>query len=117
MTYYVGDINEKNILGEGNPRYFYALRRDEQGLLKFTKVDQLLGADDIEVNVPGPLTENYEEFEYGVDFFGGRDPDTHERPLENLNFDQYRFDQKNIYYYVNAQGQLVARTKVPYNYS
>lgn len=117
MTYYIGDVNQANYLGEGNPRYFYALRRDEDGLLRFTKVDQLLGDEDIEINIPGPGSENYEEFEYGIDFFEGRDPTTHLRPYENLKFDQYRFDSKNIYYYINAQGQLVARTKQPYSYT
>ena len=117
MTYYIGQVDQTSILGVGNPRYFYALRRDEQGLLTFTKVDQLLGTDDIEVNVAGAGSETYEDFEYGVDFFEGRLPATHLRPYENLNFDQYRWDNKNIYYYINTNGQLVAKTKQPHSYT
>jgi len=117
MTYYIGNTDQTPLLGEGNPRYFYALRSDEPGLLTFTKVDQLLGTDDIEINEPGAGSETYEEFEYGVDFFEGRLPATHLRPYENLRFDQYRFDNKNIYYYINDQGSLFARTKLPYSYT
>lgn len=41
-THYVGQtpsINE--LLGEGQPRYFYALKRTEDGTLFFAKIDQL----------------------------------------------------------------------------
>ena len=40
MSYYAGQTNIADILGSDNPRYFYALRRDEQGLLYFAKIDQ-----------------------------------------------------------------------------
>jgi hypothetical protein len=47
MTYYIGnEFNSNDILGEGNPRFFYALRRQDEGAttgnLYFTKIDQIL---------------------------------------------------------------------------
>ena len=115
MTYFIGnEINANDLLGDSNPRFFYGLSRDTEGTLTFTRVDQLTSDDAITVNNLGPAAENYEDFEYGVDFFDGRDDTTHARPYDNLNFDQYRWDDKNIFYYINAQGQLVARTNKAY---
>jgi hypothetical protein len=117
MTYFVGNENaQSDLLGADNPRFFYGLSRTEDGLLTFTRVDQLTSDDDITVNNLGSAADNFEDFEYGVDFFDGRDADDHTRPYVNLNFDQYRWDNKNIYYYINAQGQLVARTNKLYSY-
>ncbi len=117
MTYYVGQDNDLNqILGSGNPRYFYALRRDDEGLLYFAKIDQLIDTDTITINNSG-LTENdYTDFEYGVDFFDGRTEADHSRPYSNLQWDQYRWDSKNVYYYINAAGELIVRINQSYTY-
>ena len=73
MTYYVGgEIVLNDILGEGNPRFFYGLRRDESGTVFFSKIDQLRDTDTITLNVPGSNANNFEQFEYGIDFFDGR---------------------------------------------
>ena len=118
MTYYVGnEYSLSDILGEGNPRYFYGLRRAEDGTLYFNKVDQLNSVASIAVNVPGPNSGNFENFEYGVDFFDGRLATDHSRPYPNLYFDQYRWDNKNCYYYLDTQGQLVVRINQAYTYS
>ncbi len=115
MTYFVGnETNQSDLLGADNPRFFYGLSRDEAGQVTFTRVDQLMSEDAITVNNLGAGAGNFEDFEYGVDFFDGRAAEDHTRPYENLNFDQYRWDNKNIYYYINAQGQLVARTNKAY---
>lgn len=117
MTYYVGNENSNaDLLGDGSPRYFYALRRTDDGLLYFAKIDQVTGADGITINDPG-LTENdYTEFEYGVDFFDGRLEEDHSRPYSNLHWDQFRWDNKNIYYYINNNGEFVVRINQPYTY-
>jgi len=105
MTYYIGQTGSvADVLGADNPRYFYALRRDDEGLLFFAKIDQItsVGAGGtITINDSG-LTENdYTEFEYGVDFFDGRLEEDHSRPYSNLHWDQYRWDSKNVSYYIN----------------
>lgn len=117
MTYFVGnDASLSNVLGDGNPRYFYALRRDEEGLLFFAKVDQLTDTGLVTINNSG-LTENdYTEFEYGVDFFDGRLEEDHSRPYANLQWDQYRWDNKNVFYYINTAGELIVRINQNYVY-
>ena len=117
MTYYIGQNNAlSEVLGTDNPRYFYAIRRDDDGLLYFAKIDQLTDLGTITVNNSG-LTENdYTDFEYGVDFFDGRLPDDHSRPYDNLQWDQYRWDSKNVYYYINTAGEFIVRINQAYVY-
>lgn len=122
MTYYVGgEISLNDMLGEGNPRYLYALSRQDgggdDGTLYFYKIDQLRDTDTITLNVAGPNSGNFEQFEYGIDFFDGRLAVDHSRPYPNLAFDQYRWDGKDCYYYINANGELVVRLNQSYTYS
>ena len=117
MTYYIGQNNAlSEVLGADNPRYFYAIRRDDEGLLYFAKIDQLTDLGSITVNNSG-LTENdYTDFEYGVDFFDGRLAEDHSRPYRNLQWDQYRWDSKNVYYYINTAGEFIVRINQSYVY-
>lgn len=118
MTYYVGnEFSVGDILGDGNPRFFYGLQRTEDGTLYFYKIDQLTSTASITLNVPGPASDNFENFEYGVDFFDGRLAQDHSRPYANLIFDQYRWDARNCYYYIDSQGQLIVRINQAYTYS
>jgi hypothetical protein len=118
MTYYIGnEVSLDAVLGQGNPRYFYALRRTDDGELFFSKIDQLKDTDTITLNNAGANTNNFEQFEYGVDFFDGRLATDHSRPYPNLYFDQYRWDGKNCYYYINNNGELVVRINQEYTYS
>lgn len=119
MTYYIGnEVSLNDILGDGNPRYFYALRRTDDGTLYFSKIDQLKDTSTITINVPGPNAGNFEQFEYGVDFFDGRLAVDHSRPYPNLYFDQYRWDGKNCYYYIKQEtGELIVRINQAYTYS
>jgi hypothetical protein len=113
---YVGDVSLGDILGD-SPRFFYGLRRTDDGTLYFEKVDQLTSASTMTLNVPGPNSQNFENFEYGVDFFDGRLATDHSRPYPNLYFDQYRWDSKNCYYYINTNGELVVRINQGYVYT
>lgn len=118
MTYQIGaEFPNSQYLGDGNPRYFYALQRLDDGTLYFYKIDQLTSTGSQPVNVPGPNTQNFESFEYGVDFFDGRLATDHSRPYPNLIFDQYRWDDRNCYYYLDSSGQLVVRINQSYTYS
>jgi hypothetical protein len=115
MSYYIG--TQPSETGDSNTRFFYAIRRTDDGLLYFVKIDQLKDADDsITINNPG-LTENdYTEFEYGVDFFDGRLEEDHSRPFSNLEWDQYRWDNRSVFYYINEQGEFVVRINKEYTY-
>jgi len=117
MTYYIGmDANMNNLLGEGNPRCFYALRRDEEGLLYFAKIDQLTNSGLITINNSGLTQNDFPDFEYGVDFFDGRLEEDHSRPYSNLQWDQFRWDTKNAFYYINDNGELIVRINQNYIY-
>lgn len=117
MTYYVGsDVNQTDLLGANNPRYFLALRRTDDGTLYFAKIDQIKDTDSVVINEPGMAEDDYQEFDYGVDFFDGRDPVTHAKTHANLKWDQYRWDSKNIFYYIDAQGNFVVRINQEYSY-
>ena len=118
MTYYIGaETNLDEVLGVGNRRYFYALRRTDDGLLYFFRLDQLKDVDnEIIINDPGLAENDFEEFEYGVDFFDGRLAEDHSRPYSNLHWDQYRWDSNNVYCYINANGDFVVRLNKNYEY-
>jgi hypothetical protein len=117
MTYYVGNENNlSDLLGQNNPRYFYALRRTEQGDLYFAKIDQIKDSDTIVINDPGLTENNFEDFQYGVDFFDGRTEAEHDRPFTNFHWDQYRWDSKNTFYYINDNGEFVVRINQQYKY-
>lgn len=112
-SYYLGSTPDEAL---GNsPRFWYALRRNEDGELFLLRSDQLRDKDSIELNIPGPREENFEDFEAGVDFFEGIDAD-HAFEYENLVWTQYRWDNRNILYYVNSEGQLVQRINQSYSY-
>ena len=117
MTYYIGTENSlSDLLGAENPRFFYALRRDDEGLLFFSKVDQIKDDDVIIINKPGLSQNDFSSFEYGVDFFDGRLEEDHSRPFTNLYWDQYRWDNRNLFYYINEEGEFVVRINRAYNY-
>ena len=116
-THYVGQTPSiTELLGTGQPRYFYALRRTENGTLFFAKIDQLKDTDAITVNNPGSSADDFTEFEYGVDFFDGRLDEDHSRPYSNLQWDQYRWSARNIFYYINDNGEFVVRINKGFNY-
>lgn len=115
MTYYIGNFDASTLLGEGNPRYFYAIRKTEAGDLYFARVDQLKDNEEITINDLGTAADNYNSFEVGVDFFEGRNV-FHELIFENLKYEQYRWDDRSLYYYLDADGQLVVRINQKYDY-
>lgn len=117
MTYYIGNENSlDSLLGPGQLRFFYALRRTDDGLVYFAKIDQLTDPGSIVINDPGASEGDFADFDYGVDFFDGRSEEDHSRPYENLHWDQYRWDNKNIFYYINDDGEFVVRINQRYTY-
>jgi hypothetical protein len=116
-THYLG-ITPTDLLnyGVGESRYFYALRRTEDGDLYIYKIDQFTGQDTIQINAPGESSDDWTFFEMGIDFLEGRDDETRELVHPNLMYEQYRWDSRSIFYYINENGELVARINQPYNY-
>lgn len=114
MTNYIG-IQPDTIYNSLLVRYFYGLRRTDQGELFVGKVDQLSKTDSIDINLPGAAEENFPDLEENVDFYEGRDV-FHNTIYDNLRYEQFRWDKRNIYYYVNSDGELVARINEKFNY-
>ena len=112
-TYYLGQSPDE-ALGD-SPRYWYALRRNQDGELFLLRSDQLKDKDSIELNLPGAPAENFEDFEPGVDYFEGIGAD-HEVEYENLVWTQYRWDNRNLLYYIDNQGRLTQRINQGYTY-
>jgi len=112
-TYYLGQSPDE-ALGD-SPRYWYALRRNNDGELFLYRSDQLKDKDSIELNLPGAPGENFEDFEPGVDYFDGVTQD-HEIEYDNLVWTQYRWDNRNVLYYVDNQGRLTQRINQGYTY-
>ena len=89
-------------------RYFYGLRRTDEGELYIGKVDQLSANDPVAINLPGNIDDNYKEFDQGYDFYEGRDLN-HSKPFKNLKYEQFRWDDVNLNYYINDEGEFVVR--------
>jgi hypothetical protein len=106
--------DKSDILGD-QPQYFYGLKRNDDGEITFTKVNQLSRTDSLMVNNPGDVNNNYDQFEIGVDFYEGRNV-YHAILYPNLNFEQYRWDERSVSYYIDATGELVARINTQYTY-
>ena len=115
MSYYLGNQPADN-QNELSTRYYYAIRRDDDGMLYFVKIDQLQDDDTIVINYPGLSENDFTEFEYGVDFFDGRLEEDHSRPYINLAWDQYRWGSRNVFYYINDNGEFVVRINKEYIY-
>ena len=104
-----------HINGAVENRFFYGLRRTNEGELFLSKADQLKIEDSITINNPGDPAQNYPNFEQGQDFYEGRDVN-HDLVYENLNYEQFRWDNRNIQYYIDSQGELIVRINQNYTY-
>jgi hypothetical protein len=112
-NYYFGSTPEQS-LGD-TPRFFYGLRRGEDGSLYLQRNDQIKDKDAIQLNELGDTEENYNDFEVGIDFLEGRDV-YHNKVFDNLRYEQYRWDDRAIFYYVDDDGYLVLRVNNGYTY-
>jgi len=105
-NYYFGRTPVETL---GNsPRYWYALRRNDDGELYFVRSDQLIDDGSYEINTPGDIEENFEGFAPGTDYFEGIDAE-HNKVFENLVYTQYRWDDRLMFYYVDDEGRLAQK--------
>ena len=98
-----------------NNRYFYGLRRTEAGELYMVKADLLRLEDGVQLNRPGNIDESYNNWSRGEDFFEGRDQQ-HRKVYPNLVYEQYKWDGRNLFYYVNNEGELVLKVNEAHTY-
>ena len=111
--YYFGQSPDES-LGD-SPRYFYAIRRNDDGELFLLRSDQLKDKDSIDINLPGPPEQTFEDFEPGIDYFEGI-ADDHESNFANMKYPQYKWDQRSTLYYIDDEGMLVQRVNQDYTY-
>tara|TARA_B110000503_G_scaffold12801_1_gene17422 strand:+ start:2081 stop:2449 length:369 start_codon:yes stop_codon:yes gene_type:complete len=114
MSNYIGTTPDQ-LYAQLKDRFFYGLRRTDHGELFLGKVDQLKKTDTLTINNPGDPDQNYPNFSEGQNFSEGRDVN-HNLVYQNLNYEQYHWDTKDIWYYVNDDGELVARVNQKYTY-
>ena len=98
-----------------NSRYFYGLRRTDSGELYMVKADLLELEDGVQLNRPGNIDSNYNNFSREEDFFEGRDQQ-HRTVYKNLVYEQYKWDGRNLFYYVNKDGELVLKVNEAQTY-
>ena len=96
-------------------RFFYGIRRTDEGELFVSKSDQLQNDDAISINKSGSPEDDFTGFKEGQDFFEGRNVN-HNIVYKNLNYEQFRWDNREIFYYVNDEGELVARINQEFIY-
>jgi hypothetical protein len=117
MTYYIG-TSPTDVINGFIKRYYYGLRRNDDGELFLIKVDQLSGGDEniAVVNDIGIAAENYLDFEEGIDFLSGIDED-HEIVNDNLRYPQFKWDNRSLTYFIDpADGQFIQRLSETYVY-
>jgi hypothetical protein len=112
-NYYLGTTPTES-LGD-SPRYWYALRRNDDGELFLVRSDQIIDRDAYELNIPGPPEEDFDNFVAGVDYFEGINVE-HELVDENMRYPQYKWDGRSLFYYVDNEGMFVIRINKGYEY-
>ena len=117
MTYYIG-TSPTDVVNSFIKRYFYGLRRNDNGELFLVKLDQLGGGDDniVIVNDIGVAAENYLDFEEGIDYLSGIDED-HQIVNDNLRYPQFKWDGRSLQYFIDpVDGQFIQRISEAYVY-
>jgi len=112
-AYYLGRTPEE-VLGT-SPRYWYALRRNQDGEIFLVRSDQILDNDSYQINIPGPTEEDFDTFVVGTDYLEGVDEE-HEKPKENMYYPQYRWDNRSLFYYIDSEGMFTVRVNRGYSY-
>jgi hypothetical protein len=117
MTYYIG-TSPTDVIDSFIKRYFYGLRRNEDGELFLMKSDQLAGGEEniVVVNNLGVAEENYLDFEEGIDFLSGID-ENHDKLYDNVRYPQFKWDSRSLTYFIDpTDGQFIQRLSQAYVY-
>lgn len=117
MTYFIGNTPEQVASGFIK-RYFYGLRRNDDGELFLVRVDQLQGGDEnvVVINDLGIEEENFPDFEEGIDFLDGIDTEGNV-VYPNLRYPQLKWDGRSLIYYIEQDtGFLVQRISEGYDF-
>jgi len=115
MSYYIGN-NPQDALNGIIKRYFYGLRRNDDGEVFLIRLDQLQGGTNtIIINDLGTADENFPDFEEGIDYLDGID-ENHDIVYDNLRYPQIKWDGRSLTYYVDDDGFFVQRISQGYDF-
>ena len=117
MSYYIG-TSPSEVLNGFIKRYFYGLRRNDDGELFLVVSDQLGAgeANSVVINDIGPEIGNFPDFEEGIDFLDGVDED-HNVVYSNLRYQQIKWEGRALLYYIEPEtGHFVQRISEAYTY-
>ena len=116
MTQYIGN-SPTDVLNGFIKRYFYGLRRNDDGEVFLVRLDQLgQGEEPISINELGSADGNFPDFEEGIDFLDGIDVD-HEQIYPNLRYQQFKWENRSLLYYIEEEtGFFVQRISEAYEY-
>lgn len=106
MTQYIGPSPDYSTTSN---RYLYALRRDSEGTLYIARLDSKDSTESITL-VNDVLPESLSaliDLDSG-EYFDGRSNITRELASTALNYEQWRWENKFISYYINTDGEFVA---------
>jgi len=115
--YYIG-TSPSEVLNGFIKRYFYGLRRNDDGELFLVRTDQLQGGGgaSVVINDLGDAAENFPDFEEGIDFLEGIDAD-HNVQYDNLRYQQMKWEGRALLYYIEPDtGHFVQRISEAYTY-
>jgi hypothetical protein len=103
MSYYIGN-NPQDVLNGFIKRYYYGLRRNDDGELYLVRIDQLQGGDQnvAVINDLGVSEDNFPDFEEGIDYLDGIDQD-HNIVYPNLRYPQIKWDGRSLEYYIDSE--------------
>jgi hypothetical protein len=115
MSYFIGTSPEAVVNGFIK-RYFYGLRRNDDGELFLIRIDQLAGDETAVINDVGIGENNFLDYEEGIDFLEGVDID-HNVIYQNLRYPQLKWDSRLLTYYVDpVDGQYIISISQDYEY-
>lgn len=115
MSHYIGN-NPESIINGFIKRYFYGLRRNDDGELFLIRIDQLRGEGVAVINDIGIGENNFLDFEEGIDYLEGIDTN-HDIVYENLRYPQIKWDGRLLTYYIDpVDGQFIVRISEDYQY-
>ena len=115
MSHYIGNSPD-SIIDGFIKRYFYGLRRNDDGELFLVRQDQLRPDGTATINDIGIGENNFLDFEEGINFLEGIDAN-HDIVYENLRYPQIKWDGRLLTYYVDPiDGQFIVRISQDYPY-
>ena len=115
MSYYIG-TGPADVINSFIKRYFYGMRRNDDGEMFLLKSDQQKGGEDaITINEVGDATANFPDFEEGINYLDGIN-ETHDIVYKNLRYQQLKWDNRSLLYYVDSDGYLVLKVSEKHTY-